>query len=116
SEWDLSKQLAPQQLGVFKTFNTTATNELERKVQADLSPNPVVAGLNAQIVFQSEEPVSAMLFLSDMNGRKVYNQAIQLGSGENLIDVPTDKLSAGLYFVSIQNESGSIVKRLAVIN
>ena len=101
---------------MFKTFNTTATNELERKVQADLSPNPVVAGLNAQIVFQSEEPVSAMLFLSDMNGRKVYNQAIQLGSGENLIDVPTDKLSAGLYFVSIQNESGSIVKRLAVIN
>lgn len=116
SEWDLSKQLAPQQVGVFSTISTVATNELERELQAELSPNPVAAGAVARLLISSEMNMDTRLCVTDIAGRICYVDNISLQRGDSLIEIPTDKLNAGLYFVSLQNELGSIVKRLAVTN
>lgn len=114
SEWDLSKQLAPQQVGVFRTKNLSATNELEQVLLAELSPNPVAAGEVAKLLLSSDDNLDAAMTITDGAGRRCYVENIQLQPGENLIDVPTSQLTAGLYFVTIQNELGTIIKRLAV--
>jgi hypothetical protein len=114
SEWDLSMQLAPQQVGVFRTKNFSATNDLERVLLAELSPNPVVAGANARLLLSSDENLDALLRITDASGRQCHVETLKLQSGENLIDIPTNKLHTGMYFVSLQNELGTILKRLAV--
>jgi hypothetical protein len=114
SEWDLSKQLAPQQVGIFKTNNFAATNDLERVLIAELSPNPVFAGSSAKLQLSSDDNLDASLSITDPSGRRCHVETLRLQTGENLIDIPTDKLSSGMYFVTLQNELGTIIKRLAV--
>jgi hypothetical protein len=114
SEWDLSKQLAPQQIGVFRTKNYAATNDLERVVLADLSPNPVISGVVAQLHLSADDNMDASLRITDAAGRMCSIETLRIQPGDNLIDIPTDKLASGLYFVTLQNEKGNIIKRLAV--
>lgn len=114
SEWDLSKQLAPQQVGVFRTKNFAATNELESSVIAELSPNPVAAGAPAMMLLTADDNMEASMTITDASGRLCHQTAVKLHPGENLLEVPTVDLQAGIYFVAIQNELGVILKRLAV--
>ena len=114
SEWDLSKQLAPQQVGVFRTKNYAATNDLERVLLAELSPNPAVAGVPAKLLLSSDDNLEAKMSIFDVAGRRCHVETLRLQPGDNLIDIPTGKLNAGLYFVSLQNELGTILKRLVV--
>jgi hypothetical protein len=45
---------------------------------------------------------------------EVFAEAVQLSVGDNRLEIPTDRLSAGFYLVTLQNEKGAIVKRLIV--
>jgi hypothetical protein len=114
SEWDLSKQLAPQQVGVFRTYNFAATNDLERNVLATLTPNPVAAGLPAILQLTADDNMDALISVSDASGRRCHFESVKLHPGENLIEIPTANLNAGIYFVLLQNELGTILKKLAV--
>jgi hypothetical protein len=114
SEWDLSKQLAPQQVGVFRTYNFAATNDLERNVLATLTPNPVPAGLPAVLQLTADDNMDALVSVSDAAGRRCHFESVKLHPGENLIEIPTANLNAGIYFVLLQNELGTILKKLAV--
>lgn len=114
NEWDLCQPSDNQQLGVFKTKNFSATNDLESTVLAELSPNPVSSGLPAKLLLTSDENMEASLSITDAAGRQCQRQNIHLSFGENIIEVATDGLQAGLYTLSLQNEKGTILKRLAV--
>ncbi|MFN0037143.1 MAG: T9SS type A sorting domain-containing protein, partial [Saprospiraceae bacterium] len=114
NEWDVCQPADIQQVGIFKTKNFSATNDLESTVLADLSPNPVAAGLPAKLLLTSDENMEAALSVTDATGRQCLRQAVKLSFGENLVDIPTDALQAGLYIVTLQNEKGTILKRLAV--
>jgi hypothetical protein len=116
SEWDLSKQLAEPQLGVFTTKNLLSTNELENVLQAELTPNPVLSGLPASLSLNTESAMDAQLTVSETSGRVCVSQQIKLEAGENNLHIPTEKLPAGLYIVTVQNELGSLTKRLAISN
>ncbi|MDX1911823.1 MAG: zinc-dependent metalloprotease, partial [Saprospiraceae bacterium] len=114
SEWDLCKSTAPQQIGIFKTKDFSATNDLEASVYAELSPNPVNAGYPAQLSLTADDNLEAVLTVIDAAGRKCQEQQVRLSFGENLVEIPTDGLQSGLYIISLQNEKGTILKRLAV--
>ncbi|MBL7825009.1 MAG: zinc-dependent metalloprotease [Saprospiraceae bacterium] len=114
SEWDLSKQLAPQQVGVFKTYNFAATNDLEKVVLASISPNPVSIGAPAMLQVTADDNMDAVVSVTDASGRRCYFENHLLHVGENLLEIPTLNLNAGIYFVTLQNELGTIIKRLAV--
>lgn len=116
SEWDLCQPAGEQTLGVFKTKNFSATNDLESVVLAELSPNPVAAGSPAKLLLTSDENMEAFLTVTDASGRRCQNQQVRLSYGENLVEIPTDALQAGFYVISLQNEKGTILKRLAVTN
>ena len=114
NEWDLCRPTAIQELGVFKTKNFSATNDLESVVFAELSPNPVAPGFPAKLLLTSDENMEASLTITDASGRQCQRQTVNLSFGENILEIPTDGLQAGLYTLSLQNEKGTILKRLAV--
>jgi hypothetical protein len=114
SEWDVCQPNANAQTGIFKTKNLSATNELEEVAIAELAPNPVSAGLPVLFTVTSDETMEAALHVTDASGRLCQMQHLRLSPGENRLEIPTDGLSAGLYVVTLQNEKGAIVKRLAV--
>ena len=114
SNWDLCQPHVVTQKGVFVAQNLVATNELEKAVLAQLAPNPVAGGMPAVLTLSSSEGMTAQLQVLDASGRMCQQRSVRLFEGENQVEISTENLSAGLYFVSIQNEKGVIVKRLAV--
>ncbi|HNG89367.1 MAG TPA: T9SS type A sorting domain-containing protein [Saprospiraceae bacterium] len=114
SGWDLCASGQTVQRGVFKTQNLLATNDLERTLSSELSPNPASAGLPATLVLNTESSMEALLTLTDASGRQCYRQVLDIAPGENFLEIPTAALESGLYVVSLQNEKGVILKRLAV--
>lgn len=114
--WDVCHSNTVIQYGVFRTKNLTATNELEESVVAELSPNPVSSGLPSVFTLTSDEYMDALLSVSDAAGRLCLTQDIRLSPGENRLDIATSGLSAGFYVVTLRNDKGAIVKRLAIID
>ena len=57
---------------------------------------------------------NAALQVTDAAGRVCQNRTYRLSTGENSIEIPTDRLSAGFYVVHVHNEKGSFTKRLVV--
>ncbi len=114
SNWDLCQPDNYVQTGVFKTHNYTATNELEQSLFADLAPNPVAGGLPAQLVINTDNNMEAELTVTDASGRMCQRQMLRLSTGENRVEIPTETLQAGLYVITLQNEKGALIKRLAV--
>lgn len=114
SNWDVCQPDNYDQIGVFKTHNFTATNELEQNLEAELAPNPVAGGLPAVLTVNAGQGQDAQLRVTDAAGRLCLEQSLRLAPGENRVDIPTASLQAGLYVVTLQNEKGAVVKRLAV--
>lgn len=114
NEWDVCHTNTNVQTGIFKTKNLSATNDLEQIVVAELSPNPVAAGIPAILSVTSDEYMDAVLSVSDASGRLCVTREVRLTPGENRLDIATDGLSAGFYVVTMRNEKGALVKRLAV--
>jgi len=114
NEWDICQPAQPVQKGVFKTQNLLASNDLERTLSSELSPNPVMSGASALLTLSTEEYMDALLTVTDAAGRQSFRQILRISPGENQLEIPTEALSAGLYVVMLQNEKGVILKRLAV--
>ncbi len=115
SRWDLCQPNKNYQIGVFKTVNLSATNDLERVASIDLMPNPIAAGLPAQIVVESSINLDATLQLLDMNGKTLWTKPARLANGSNTFDIETNELAAGIYHVILQTAKGSVIKKLCVI-
>lgn len=114
NEWDLCQPSTFQEVGVFKTKNFSATNDLESSLLAELSPNPVASGYPAKLQLTADENMDAALTITDAAGRQCQRQNVSLSFGENLLEISTEALPAGLYTITLQNEKGAIIKRLAV--
>lgn len=69
-------------------------------------PNP--AQVSAKLQIASAEVVNIELVISDMWGRKLSSLKASLQPGNNLIDLPVENLSRGVYQVSAVMEDGEI--------
>jgi hypothetical protein len=116
NSWDLCKPAGIVEPAVFKTRNLSATNELERVADISLNPNPVVGGLPAILQVNSSESIDILITLHDASGRLFFQKQMEMYSGDNSYEIPTNNIEAGLYFVTIQTKKGTLVKRLAVID
>jgi hypothetical protein len=116
NEWDMCPPTATEQIGVFTTKNFSSTNDLESSLLIELSPNPVMQGQAAKLLLTADDNMDAVLTLTDASGRQCYRRSVRLSFGENLLDVPTNDFHSGIYVVTLQNEKGVIIRRLAVTN
>ena len=114
NEWDVCNPNDNAQVGILKTRNISATNELERSVTADLSPNPVPGGQPAMLNISSDMAMNAKLNITDASGRLCMQRDLRIYPGDNRLDIETESLQAGVYIVSVQNEKGMLLKRLVV--
>lgn len=115
NEWDICQPYDRAQLGVFRTQNLSATNDLERTAIIQLAPNPVFAGVPALLNIESDEAMNLYISLVDAAGRICYRENFRLSTGPNQYELPTAELNAGIYTVILQNEKGVTLKRLAVV-
>ncbi len=115
NSWDVCQPFDQAQTGIFRTQNLSATNELERSAIIQLAPNPVIAGTPARLNIESEGAMDLSVSLSDAAGRICYQQRHRLSTGQNQLEISTAHLGPGLYTVLMQNEKGTIVKRLAIV-
>jgi len=91
---------------------TVNTEDLEKGINAFTSyPNPFTKGLQLKIDLQEAQEIQ--LSVTDLMGRKQYNQLLQGLQGENTFNVPLDQLAAGTYFVSLQI-NGEILSRRVI--
>ncbi|MEL6986790.1 MAG: T9SS type A sorting domain-containing protein, partial [Bacteroidota bacterium] len=70
-----------------------------REEEIILFPNPVVNELNLITNFESEK---VLVRIQDQSGRAVYEGRFQ--NEFNAIQIPTDQLSPGTYFISVTDE------------
>jgi hypothetical protein len=100
----------------FKTPLTSAAPELHFLQSATLAPNPTRSGQPALLTVRNTAPFEAQIDLTDAAGRTVQQQGpVNFNSGETTLEIPTENLANGLYFVRIYNAEGSTVRRLAVV-
>lgn len=78
------------------TFDATVT----------VYPNPAQDVAHLKIDLQATQKLSITLI--DMQGRVVYNTGMATyNTGSNIVSIPTEKLSAGMYIYNISNDAGS---------
>lgn len=82
--------------------------------QMNIFPNPATSDVNVAVNLAQASSVSVQMF--DVMGRMVNEIPAQnMTAGENKIQINTANLSAGVYSVRVQTETGSVTQQLSVI-
>ncbi len=106
---------ATPRIGNFKTSSISATVEIEGLSAWQLSPNPVTAEL-VNLKFNADQAFEAGIRITDAAGRTVsFQQNVAFPQGESNLELRTEGLSNGLYFVSLENGSGRNVLKMSVL-
>jgi len=79
-----------------------------------VQPNPF--SYSTKIGFNTPEPCLTSLKIFDMQGKLIYTENINAGSGENYFDFNGRKLNNGLYFFTVSNNNKAFSERLLKIN
>jgi hypothetical protein len=87
------------------------TRQVRNEGLANVSvyPNPVLDKLTVNI--QADKALAGQVIITDVNGKAVYNKAINIIQGENLIPVNAAALQAGTYFIKVLLEGDMIVRK-----
>ncbi len=83
-----------------------------REMQLSLQPNPANGWATAVIESPAEQ--DAELFLTSQLGQTRPLGTVSLGAGRNKIPLPVSEFNQGMYFLSVQTETGRLVERLLI--
>jgi mannose/fructose-specific phosphotransferase system component IIA len=61
-----------------------------------------------------EATANAQLILTDMNGRTVMNQSLNIAKGMNAFNVPVANLPAGLYLLNVAGNNIKLSQKITV--
>lgn len=75
-------------------------------------PNPIVE--SAIVTFTAETATTATLKITDMNGRTVYTNNMDVNAGVNNTTIQRNNLPAGVYFLNLSSGSKVSTKRFVV--
>jgi len=83
-------------------------------IDFQIIPNPITSGEDVQIHFRKELEVSE-LSVYDIAGRLVFRSSIDRGC--DLLTVDTESFKPGVFFVTLEDEEGTVTtKRLVIAN
>jgi hypothetical protein len=89
-------------------LSTKITELNGQLLKSSLVPNPTFSA--SELVIQSPQNFEGNVTISDLAGKQVSNQKINIQEGENRISVNSTNLSNGIYFIQLwSRESGLIV-------
>jgi Secretion system C-terminal sorting domain len=92
-------------------FRMSWTRQVRNEGLANVSvyPNPVQDKLTVNI--QADKAIAGQVIITDVNGKAVYNKAINMIQGENIIPVDAAALQSGTYFIKVLLEGDMIVRK-----
>lgn len=109
----------------YEFVNVNMTREFDSTVAVNAIPStnmtidlyPTITSTNSQLLFDlKDQPHNVAIQLFNIEGKviqQIFNGTLNLGKSS--LNIPTNKLSSGLYFVNIQTQNGeTITKRLIV--
>ena len=73
------------------------------------APNPVQQQM--KMMLDAEKPGKGFISITDMSGKQVYNNAVDVIAGSNTIIIETGRLSTGSYIINMQLNEDRIVKK-----
>jgi hypothetical protein len=114
SAWDICEEQNSYQIGVFKSLDVSAVNELEADYTVTIVPNPVSAGLPAVVTLDADRNESLQANLVDMTGRTIWTKQTKVFAGAQTLDLPTESLASGQYRLTLRNERGIISRVITV--
>ncbi len=94
--------------------SSSSTKEIYSSNRFSVQPNPIVQGQPATACIESLHAGKGQLSLYNVLGQKVSEQKITLEKGDNLIQISTDQLGAGVYQVSYHRDTFMAVSTLIV--
>jgi subtilisin family serine protease len=78
-------------------------------------PNPVVVGQRVQLVRTGSKTRRVSMQLIDVFGKALYKRTLTVKNGRMEIGVPAENLNAGIYFITITDETGGEVQQEKLI-
>lgn len=108
---------SPTSVRNFETgTDVTATIDAPAFVDAfTVAPNPVAANASLNLNITSTEQFEGRVDLVDIAGRVVKSMdKISFNAGENNMQMTTNDLASGLYFLQLQTQKGQITKKIVV--
>jgi hypothetical protein len=114
SAWDLCNDQSNYQVGVFRTADLTANNELEQSYEINIAPNPVHVGREIQVDLISDQTEPVLAQILDITGRSVWSQKWNVPAGAQTFLVPSEQLATGTYRFMLHNQRGIITRQIAI--
>jgi len=87
----------------------TAINEKETLSSLELWPNPVSDAITLSL--QSTHSSRVQVSILDLNGRVVFSISDPVGAGKNLVTVPVEALTNGMYVIRIGDGTNTVSRR-----
>lgn len=75
-------------------------------------PNPATESVN--ITFASEETANAVISVMNLMGQTVYTSNVDVNEGYNMVTIPVNQFTAGVYMVNVRTEKGTSTQKLIV--
>lgn len=89
------------------------SNNFFNGMKMDIYPNPAVN--NAQIAFALENNDDVTVQVFDITGKTIYTETLgSLSAGIHNIQLDTEDLASGNYYVSIKNSKNRLTKKLVI--
>lgn len=103
--------------GSFKTPFTSGVKEIEALSAWQIAPNPAAADAAVRLFLNAADNFEASVNIFDATGRQVRSLGSQaFTAGETTLELPTENLPNGLYFVTIENADGRAVRKFSIQN
>ncbi|MFT6851128.1 MAG: hypothetical protein ACJATA_001946 [Sphingobacteriales bacterium] len=103
NDFDLTNNKKCYQTSVGIKENNTINNLI-------VFPNPTKG--DSKIIVGSEIEDDLIIHVADLTGKIHWATSVSIKSGMHKIEIPTDKLSKGIYFVKVMSENGIRTQRL----
>lgn len=107
---------ASSDVKLFKSANVTTSisnTTVENMNSVIVYPNPTATNANLSIDLRQNEKLTITVINS--MGQVVYSEkATEYNAGENVITLDTQKWAAGVYFINVASDKGSVKQKLTV--
>ncbi|MFT4535422.1 MAG: hypothetical protein ACJA1A_000959 [Saprospiraceae bacterium] len=95
-------------------LSIVSTQEISQIESISINPNPVSLGENILVNVDLNQSVDMNLQIIDITGKTVHNQSVNAAVGNNEINIDSQSLNSGMYFVKLSSENGVTTKKIAI--
>ena len=94
--------------------NSNAIAEISELESISINPNPIRTGENILVSIDLNQSIDMNLQIIDIAGKIVYNQLVKSTEGKNEINIDSQFLNDGMYFLKLSSENGVSTQKIII--